>query len=77
MTTPADTEAELAFARAQARDLRRQLDEERTAHADALRALRRLVERIDHNGGIGEYRGGPAFVIMEARRALATQKEKP
>lgn len=33
-------------------------------------ALRRLVGRIDHNGGIGEYQGGPAFVMRDARIAL-------
>ena len=35
-----------------------------------LEALRKLVERIDTNGGIGEYKGGPPFVMAEARAAI-------
>ena len=37
---------------------------------DLLEVLRRLVERIDFNGGIGEYQGGPAFVMKAARQAI-------
>ena len=38
---------------------------------ELLRALERLVERIDFNGGIGEYKGGPVFVMKNAREAIA------
>ena len=40
-----------------------------------LEALKRLVERIDFNGGIGEYKGGPAFVMKAARKAIAKAEE--
>jgi hypothetical protein len=39
-------------------------------------ALKRLVERIDANGGLGEYQGGPVFVMIEAR-ALLTKEPTP
>ena len=38
---------------------------------ELLEALRNLVERIDINGGIGEYKGGPSFVMKNARQAIA------
>ena len=41
-----------------------------------LEALKRLVERIDFNGGIGEYKGGPAFVMKEAREAITEAEKK-
>ena len=41
------------------------------AAPDMYEALKKLVERIDFNGGIGEYQGGPAFVMEKARAALA------
>lgn len=46
----------------------------RNALADTMRENERLksiikdlVERIDLNGGIGEYKGGKAFIMQEAR----------
>jgi hypothetical protein len=49
------------------------------AERDALKALNTelvevltdLLERVDRNGGIGEYKGGPAFVVGKARALLA------
>lgn len=38
-------------------------------------ASERLLERIDHNAGIGEYKGGPAFVV-EPLRKLVTEYRK-
>lgn len=35
-----------------------------------LDAAERLLERIDHNGGVGPYKGGPAFVVEPFRQAL-------
>ena len=35
----------------------------------------RLMARIDFNGGIGEYEGGPAFVMKHTREALAAFRE--
>lgn len=44
-------------------------------------ALSKLIARIDYSGGIGEYKGGPAFVMKNARSALTAvqkiQEEKP
>lgn len=38
---------------------------------DKLReALGKLIERIDINGGLGEYKGGPVFVMEEARKLI-------
>lgn len=52
-----------------------QLERENAALLEALKAL---VERIDANGGLGEYKGGPAFVMQKAREALAlTARAKP
>lgn len=40
--------------------------------AEALAEVsQRLLERIDANGGIGEYKSGPAFVVEPCREALA------
>lgn len=30
-------------------------------------ALRDLLQRVDINGGLGEYKGGPAFAVKNAR----------
>jgi len=38
----------------------------------AEKALDDLVKRIDFNGGLGEYKGGPSFVMSYAREALKT-----
>lgn len=38
---------------------------------EVVEAARRLLERIDFNGGLGEYKGGPAFVMKDMRDALA------
>lgn len=40
------------------------------AAPDLLRALQALVERVDMNGGLGEYRGGPGFALSNARKAI-------
>ena len=39
-------------------------------------SLKKLVERLDANGGIGEYKGGPAFVMKFARAALEKVERK-
>ena len=39
-------------------------------------ALEGLVERIGINGGLGAYKGGPAFVMQDARALLAELAEK-
>ncbi len=31
---------------------------------------KRLLERIDLNGGLGEYNGGPAFAVKDFREAI-------
>ena len=56
-------------------------DEEREANAcmiaaapEMYEALEGLLERVERNGGIGEYQGGPAFVVMKAKAALAKAK---
>jgi len=41
------------------------------AAPELLEALKRIVERIDINGGLGEYKGGPVFVMKAAREAIA------
>ena len=41
-----------------------------------LEVLRNLLERVDRNGGLGEYKGGKAFAVSDARAAL-NQEEKP
>ena len=43
----------------------------RRSHDNLLKALINLVDRVDRNGGIGEYQGGPAFVMKAARDAIA------
>lgn len=37
---------------------------------DLLAAAKRCLERIDANGGIGEYFGGPGFVVEPLRKAI-------
>lgn len=37
---------------------------------ELFRALERLLERVDKNGGLGEYKGGPAFAMKDARDLL-------
>lgn len=37
----------------------------------AISNLHNLVDRIDRNGGLGEYNGGPAFVLKDTREFLA------
>lgn len=39
-------------------------------------ATTQLLQRIDANGGIGEYTSGPAFVVKRGRDALAFEQEK-
>lgn len=41
------------------------------AAPELLEALTNLVARINHNGGIGAYTGGPIFVMLDARAAIA------
>ena len=43
-------------------------------YKELLETLEKLVERIDFNGGIGEYQGGPAFVMMRARGIIQKAK---
>lgn len=33
-----------------------------------------LVTRIEMNGGIGEYKGGPAFIMARAEEALSNKE---
>ncbi len=41
------------------------------AHNKRLRkALTDLVDRVERNGGLGEYNGGRAFALSQARAAL-------
>jgi hypothetical protein len=40
-------------------------------------ALTKLLDRVDRNGGLGEYKGGPPFVVSEARAALNPTGSKP
>ncbi len=40
-------------------------------------AIKDLLDRIDRNGGIGEYKGGPAFAVKRAREALAALPQDP
>lgn len=43
-------------------------------------ALKDLVERIDRNGGLGDYKGGPPFALARAREALmrgGAEENKP
>ena len=49
----------------------------RDAAPDLLAALAALVARIDHNGGLGEYKGGPVFVLAKAREAIAKATGEP
>ncbi len=34
-------------------------------------ALRDLIDRIDRHGGLGEYKGGMPFALMNARRLIS------
>jgi len=43
---------------------------ERVRYERLIKASKRLLERIDYNGGIGEYKGGPVFVVKEIREAI-------
>ena len=47
-----------------------QLDRLSAVNAELLLALKNLVARIDANGGIGEYKGGPFLVMPAARQAI-------
>ena len=44
---------------------------------ELLETLTLLVKRIDHNGGIGAYNGGPAFVMKHAREAIEKAELRP
>lgn len=48
-----------------------------TEHEKVCERLRKiikdLVERIDLNGGIGDYKGGKAFIMQKAREALSNK----
>ena len=39
-----------------------------------LHCLEQLVERIDHDGGLGDYKGGPSFVMKDARETINKAK---
>lgn len=39
-------------------------------------ALKDLVERIDRNGGLGDYKGGPPFALARAREALRSDADE-
>lgn len=41
-----------------------------------IEALDNLLKRIDFNGGIGEFKGGPSFVVEPARQTLTEFKKK-
>lgn len=57
-------------------ELRRKAEAERDeakaelARDDVRRALADLLERVDINGGLGEYNGGVPFAVANARKAL-------
>lgn len=40
--------------------------------AKMVEAGKRLLERIDNNGGLGEYKGGPAFVLKDFREIISS-----
>ena len=50
------------------RDLRAELS---TLRAEATAVVSGLVERIERNGGLGEYKGGKPFILGDARTFLA------
>ena len=49
---------------------RQRIEELERSNTELEEALAALVERIEYNGGIGEYNGGPVFVMARARTAL-------
>ena len=38
--------------------------------------LKQLLERVDINGGLGLYKGGPIFIMQNAREAIAKAEGK-
>lgn len=40
------------------------------SHARLLKCLCELYDRVQRNGGIGPYNGGPAFVMKNAKEAV-------
>ncbi len=42
--------------------------------SEALEALKDLVERVDINDGLGEYKGGSPFIMVRAREIIAKEK---
>lgn len=44
------------------------------AAPELLEVLERLIERIDINGGLGEYKGGKAFILDDARNIIRKAK---
>jgi len=53
-------------------DLAKAWDDKR----ELVEALEKLIQRIDINGGLGEYKGGPAFVLCFARSIVAKHKDR-
>jgi hypothetical protein len=52
--------------------MRSAIQREREKNAILLEALRDLLNRVERNGGLGEYTGGPAFAVQNAKNAIAT-----
>ena len=71
-----DLRAELERQSALLHDSRAEIDRLTAENERLLEVLRNLLERVDRNGGLGEYKGGKAFAVSDARAAL-NQEEKP
>ena len=54
----------------------KEIERLRAEKAELLEALKNLVDRVDRNGGIGEYKGGPAFVMGHSRATIAKAERK-
>ena len=54
----------------------RQVRDLQEVNAELLICFKRLVERIDFNGGLGEYKGGPSFVMKDAREVILKAEAK-
>lgn len=46
------------------------------SEAKLVKALEALVERIDINGGLGQYKSGKPFALREARQLVSNYKQQ-